>query len=116
DLPHPAPPEVHVDAAGQAGVEAAHRAHDVDADELVRAVLLEDRRVLDRVLVGPRRAVGVARARVPRGRRVGLEVGNLAAPNHKGVERTPRAASWKPQLIASCGTVNWLQLLVRPAR
>src|SRR6266700_1460795 len=58
--------EVGVDAAGQAGVEAAHRPHDVDALEVVRPVLLEDGRVLDRVLVGPGRAVDVARARVPR--------------------------------------------------
>src|SRR4051812_30546421 len=31
---------VHVDAAGQAGIEAAHGAHDIDALELVGSVLL----------------------------------------------------------------------------
>src|SRR5438874_595522 len=45
---------VHVDAARQARVEAAHRAHDVDTLELVRPVLLEERRVLHGVLVRPR--------------------------------------------------------------
>src|SRR5690606_41288912 len=43
--------EVHVDAAGQARVEAADRAHDVDALEVLRPVLLEDRHVLHGVLV-----------------------------------------------------------------
>src|SRR5438105_1284845 len=52
--------QVDVHAAGQAGVEAANRPHDVDALELVGPVLLEDRRVLDRVLVGARGAVLVA--------------------------------------------------------
>ena len=56
-LPHLALAAVHVHAAGQARIERAHRPHDVHALELVRAVLLEDRRVLHRVLVGPRRAV-----------------------------------------------------------
>ncbi len=67
-----------MDAAGQARVEAAHRAHDVDALELVRPVLLEDRRVLHRVLVGAGRAVDVARAGVPGRGRIGVVVGDLA--------------------------------------
>ena len=70
--------QVHVDAAGQARVEAADRPHDVDALELVRPVLLEDRRVLHRVLVGAGRAVDVARAGVPGRRRIGMVVGDLA--------------------------------------
>src|ERR1700728_2075064 len=63
-LQHPASAQVHVDAAGQARVEAADRAHDVDALEVLRRVLLEDRRVLHRVLVRARRAVAVADAAV----------------------------------------------------
>src|SRR5580704_15412671 len=43
-LEHLAAAEVHVHAARQARVEAAHGAHDVDALEVVRRVLLEDRR------------------------------------------------------------------------
>ena len=31
-------------------------------------------------------------------------------------ESTPRAASWKPTLTASLGTLKSLQLFVRPAR
>ncbi len=46
--------------------------------KLSGAVLLEDRRVLHRVLVGTRRAVDVARARVPRRRRVRVVVRDLA--------------------------------------
>ena len=69
-------------AAGQAGVEAAHRAHDVDALEVLAVVLLEDRLALHRVLVRAGRAVGVARVGVPRRRRVRVVVGDLAVPDH----------------------------------
>src|SRR5579862_7786011 len=68
--------QIHVDAAGQARVEAAYRAHDVDALEVVAAVFLEDRRPLDRVLVRAGRAVDIARAGVPGRRRVGVVVGD----------------------------------------
>ena len=70
--------EIHVDAARQTRIEAAHRAHDVDALEVVRTVLLEDRRVLHRVFVGSRRAVDIARIRVPRRRRIRMIVRDLA--------------------------------------
>src|SRR5581483_9263581 len=66
--------EVHVDAAGQARVEAADRAHDVDALEVVLGVLLEDRRVLHRVLVRARGPVDVTDAAVPGGGRVRVVV------------------------------------------
>src|SRR5450755_3680644 len=81
-LAHLARAVVHVHAARQARVEAAHRTHDVHALEVVRAVLLEDRGVLHGILVrtgGPER---VARAGVPRGRRIGLVVGDLALADH----------------------------------
>src|SRR5580658_7487299 len=81
-LQHLPAAEVHVHAARQAWVEAAHRPHDVDALEVLRAVLLEDRGVLHGVLVRAGRAVAVADAAVPRGRRVGVVVGDLAVPNH----------------------------------
>ena len=73
--------EVHMDAARQAGIETPHGAHDVDALEFVRAVFLEDRRVLHRVLVGPGRSVNIARIRVPRRRRIGMVIGDLAVAN-----------------------------------
>src|SRR5205085_74483 len=44
--------EEHVHTAGQTRIEAPHRAHDIDAFKILRAVLLEDGRVLDGVLVG----------------------------------------------------------------
>src|SRR5262249_58203165 len=68
-LDHTAAAQVHVHAAGQARVEAADRPHDVDALEVLRRVLLEDRGVLHRVLVWPRRSVGVPDAAVPTPRR-----------------------------------------------
>ena len=74
--------EVHVDAAGQARVEAAHRPHDVHALEVVRPVLLEDGHVLNRVLVGPGRAEAVAGAAVPRRRRVRVVVGDHPVLDH----------------------------------
>src|SRR4051812_36666432 len=51
-LQRPAVAEVHVHAAGQAGIEAADGPHDVDALEVLPVVLLEDRLPLDGVLVG----------------------------------------------------------------
>src|SRR6202042_2041 len=82
DLAHLAGAGVHVHAARQARVEAADRTHDVDALEVLRTVLLEDRRVLNRVLVGARGAIRVTRAGVPWRRRVRLVVGDLALADH----------------------------------
>ena len=79
--------EVHVHAARQARVEAAHRAHDVDALEVLAVVLLEDRLALHRVLVRAGRAVAVARVGVPRRRRVRVVVGDLAVPDHHVVRQ-----------------------------
>src|SRR4051812_50071801 len=76
--------QVHVHAAGQAGVEAADRAHDVDALEVLPVVLLEDRLALDGVLVGAGRAEAVPRAGVPGGRRGRGGGGGLPAPGGPG--------------------------------
>src|ERR687885_2138836 len=76
--------EVHVDAAGQTRVEAPHGAHDVDAAEALLVVLLEDLLPLHRVLVGAGRAVEVARARVPRGRRGRGGGWGLSPAGHEG--------------------------------
>ena len=65
-------------AARQARVERADRAHDVDAAEVVRVGLLEDRHAVARVLVRAGRAVGVGRRAVPRRRRIRVVVGDLA--------------------------------------
>src|SRR5690348_9747745 len=66
--------EIHMHATRQTRIEAAHRTHDVDTLEVIRPVLLEDRRVLNRVFVWTRRAVDVARIRVPRSRRIRMVV------------------------------------------
>src|SRR5215204_1528596 len=76
---------VHVDPAGQARIEAAHGTHDVDALEVVGAVLLEDRHAGHRVLVRARRPEGVGRRPVPRRRRVWMVVCDLAVPDHEVV-------------------------------
>src|SRR5579884_157700 len=65
-------------ATRQAGIEAAHRAHNVDALEVLRAVFLEDGRVLYGILVGARSAIDIAHAAIPWRRRIGMVVGDLA--------------------------------------
>src|SRR5580704_2621217 len=74
--------QVHMHAARQAGVETAHGTHNVDTLELVRAVLLEDRRILNRIFVRPRRSINIPRVRVPWGWRVGMIIGDLMIFNH----------------------------------
>src|SRR5260370_21653231 len=74
--------QMHVHAARHARIEAAHRAHDVDALESIRRVLLEYRGVLHRVFKRPGRAVTVSHAGVPGGRRVRVVVGDPAAAYH----------------------------------
>src|ERR1051325_9397143 len=69
--------EVHVHTAGQAGIEAPHGAHDVDALELLTRALLEKRRAGDGVLVWPLGPERVPRARVPGRRRIGMVIGDL---------------------------------------
>src|SRR5262245_21758733 len=80
-------PEVHVHAAWEARIEAAYGAHDVDALNVVARALLEDRHVLDRVLVWPGRPVDVARARVPRRRRIRVVVRDLPIANDEMVRQ-----------------------------
>ena len=81
-LQHLAVAQIHVYAARQARIKAAHRAHDVDALEFVRPVLFEDRRILHRIFVRTRRSVDVARIGVPRRRRIRMIVRDLAVANH----------------------------------
>ena len=76
---------------GRHGSNERTAPHDVHALEVLRAVLLEDRRVLHGVLVRAGGAVDVARVGVPRGRRVGLVVGDLAlADDHVVREHAAR--------------------------
>src|SRR5580700_9790819 len=73
--------QVHMYTAGQAGVEAADSAHNVDTLEFILAVFLEDRRVLHRIFIRSRRAIDIARIGVPRCWRVRMIVGYLAFAN-----------------------------------
>jgi hypothetical protein len=73
--------QVHVDSAGQAGVEAAYGPHDIDSLEVVRPVFLEDRRVLHRIFVRPRRPEGIARAGIPARGRIGMIIGDFPLAN-----------------------------------
>src|SRR5579883_750771 len=100
---------IHVNAAGQAGVETAHGAHDVDTLEVVRPVLFEDRCALDRVLVGPRCTEDVARSSVPRGWRIGMIVGDLAAADDEVVREN---TAHRLVEAAADGFVGYLE--VRP--
>src|SRR5215813_13208613 len=71
-----------MNAARQAWVEAPHGAHDVDALEVIRAVLLEDWSVLHGILVGSRGPEDVTGVCVPGCRGIGVIVGNLTIANH----------------------------------
>src|SRR5262249_33481911 len=75
--------QIHMHTARQAWVEASHRAHDIDALEIVGAVFLEDRRALYGILVRTRRAVHIARRAVPWCRRIRMIVGDLAIADHQ---------------------------------
>src|SRR5579884_1797738 len=73
---------VHVHAARQTRIETAHRAHNVDALEILRAVFFENRRVLHRVFVRARGAEAIAWIRIPRRRRPRLVILDLAVAYH----------------------------------
>src|ERR1700728_4327475 len=111
---HLAVAEVHVHPAGQARGEAAHGAHGVDGLELVRRVLLEDRRVLHRVLVGSRRAVDVADAGVPRGRRVRVVVRDLPAADDHVVRQHAADRLGEPAAVGLVGHAERLPGLGPP--
>src|SRR5271156_4146572 len=86
---HLAIAQVHVHAAGQAGVKAAHGAHDVYAFKFIRAVLFEDGCVLHCVFVGAGRPVYIARIGVPRGGRIRMVIRDLAIADHHVMRQNP---------------------------
>src|SRR5438128_7975665 len=73
-LQHLAIAQVHVHAAREARIETAHRAHDVDAFEVGRPVLFEDRRTHHGVLIWSGGAETISRTPIPRRRRIGMVV------------------------------------------
>src|SRR4029077_20981670 len=74
--------QVHMHTTGQARIETAYRAYDIDTLEFIGNVFLEDRRVLHRILVRTRRPVNVARVGVPGSRRIRMVIGDLAFANY----------------------------------
>src|SRR5687767_3822644 len=82
--------EIHMYPAWQARIEAAHRAHDVDAFEVFAIAFFEDWQPLDRIFIWPWRAEVVTRAGIPRRRRIRVIVRDPAITNHH-VMRQPAA-------------------------
>ena len=74
---------------GRQGSKLLHRPHDVHALEIVGPVLLEDRGVFHRVLVGAGGAVAITWIAVPRRRRIWLIVRHLSAPDHHVMRQHP---------------------------
>src|SRR5215475_12742150 len=81
--------QVHMHPTGQTWVKAAHGAHDVDALEIVMAVLLEDGRVLHSIFVRSRCAIDVTNATVPGSGRIGMVVSDLAVLDNHVVGKHP---------------------------
>src|SRR5271154_3646749 len=81
-LQHLAIAEIHVHPARQTRIEAAHGAHDVDTLEFVRPILFEDRSVLHRILVWPRRPVNIPRIGIPGRWRIRMIVCDFAVANY----------------------------------
>src|SRR3984885_114919 len=71
-------PDIHMYAAGQTGIEAANRAHDIDALEILWAIVFENGCVLHRVLIRAGSSIHIARIRVPWCRRVRMVIRDLA--------------------------------------
>ena len=74
--------EIHMDTTGQARIEAANGAHDIDSLELVRAIFLKYRRVLYRILIWPWSSEAIAGICIPRSWRIWVIVGDLVIANH----------------------------------
>src|SRR5579859_1298488 len=115
--------QVHMHPTWQTWVKAAHSAHDVDALEIVRPILLEDGRVLHGIFVRPRCAVDVAHAAIPGSGRIGVVVSNLTAlddhvvrkhPTHGLVETTADGILWHREIVPCFGmtSVDFSQRLV----
>ena len=114
-LQHLSTPQVHVYAAGQAGIEAAHGPHDVDALEFLRAIFLEDRSILHRILIGSGGAVDVTRIGIPRGGRIGMVVGDLALADDNMMRKHPPHRLVKAAADGLFRTLKSDQVRVLPA-
>src|SRR5262245_880580 len=74
--------QIHMDATGQARIKTAHYTHNVDAFEILRAILLEDWRVLYRIFVGTRSPIDVTWAGIPGSWWIRMVIGNFSILNH----------------------------------
>src|ERR1700730_13277579 len=108
--------QVHMHTAWQTWVKAAHGAHDVDALELIRAILLEDGRVLHGIFIRSGGAIDVAHAAVPGSGRIGMVVSDLAAlddhvvrkrPAHGLVETATDGIPWYREVVPCPGVAGW---------
>src|SRR5215510_16096202 len=82
--------KIHMHSAWHARVKAPHYAHDVNSIEIIGPILFEDGGTLHRILIGTGRAVNVARAGVPRRRRIRVIIGDFSiADNHVMREHSP---------------------------
>src|ERR1700682_4425067 len=101
--------------AWQTWVKAAHGAHDVDALELVWAILLEDGRVLHRIFIRSGSAIHVAHAAGPGSGRIGMVVSDLATldnhvmrkrPAHGLVETATDGIPWYREVVPCLGVAG----------
>src|SRR5262249_9104354 len=77
----------HMYAAGQAGIEATYSAHNINAFEFLRSILLENRCILNGIFVGARSAIDIAWAGIPGRRWIGMVVRDLAVFDHHMVRK-----------------------------
>ena len=103
-------------AAGQARIKTANGAHDVDAFELVGAVLFEDRRILNCIFVWPRRSVDISwdsRSTVWADTDDSWRSCRSGSPRGERARREPLRGS--RNRCASSGTLKSVHVFVRPA-
>src|SRR6202140_1062017 len=98
-------------AARQTRIKAPHRAHDVNALELLRPVFFEDGSVLHRILVRPRSAINISWIRVPGCRGIGMVVGDLALADHHVMREN---AAYRFVEAATKGPLRNLEILPSP--
>src|ERR1700728_2497421 len=93
-------------AARQAWIETSNGAHDVDAFELVGPILFEDRCILHRVFVRPRRSIDIPGICVPRSGRIRVVVGDLVIFDHHMVREHATDGFVKPASDSAFGNLK----------
>src|SRR5436305_4035246 len=67
---------------GQAGIKAANCSHDINALEVVRAILFEDRRILHSIFIRARGAIDISYTAIPWGGWIRVVVRDLPIFDH----------------------------------